>query len=222
MRAAKIPPDVLAVQRDASDPAVSAWVAANAGSGKTHVLAQRVIRLLLNGTAPEKILCLTYTKAAAANMANRVFETLGQWTALDDAAVDAHLRPQGSRTVLGAVRALVPDRLATMLLERAEVEPSRSLAELPRDERRRLLDALLRGELPWTGDEGYRKAEVTGGGVSLAEIDPRTMESRRHPGLFLCGEVLDAFGPIGGYNFLWAWATGRAAGQGAARPRPAA
>ena len=67
------------------------------------------------------------------------------------------------------------------------------------------------------GDEGYKKAEVTGGGVSLAEIDPRTMESRMHPGLFLCGEMLDAFGPIGGYNFLWAWATGRAAGLGAAR-----
>ena len=62
------------------------------------------------------------------------------------------------------------------------------------------------------------KAEVTGGGVSLAEIDPRTMESRKHRGLYLCGEVLDAFGPIGGYNFLWAWATGRAAGIGAAGP----
>ena len=47
----------------------------------------------------------------------------------------------------------------------------------------------MRGELPWTGDEGYKKAEVTGGGVSLAEIDPRTMESRKHPGLFLCGEA---------------------------------
>jgi len=139
-----------------------------------------------------------------------------RWTALDDAEVEALLRPQGARTVLGAVRALVPDRLAALLLERAQVEPTRSLAELPRDERRRLLDTLLRGELPWTGDEGYKKAEVTGGGVSLAEVDPRTMESRRHPGLFLCGEVLDAFGPIGGYNFLWAWATGRAAGRAAA------
>jgi predicted flavoprotein YhiN len=68
------------------------------------------------------------------------------------------------------------------------------------------------------GDEGYKKAEVTGGGVDLAEVNPRTMESRRHPGLYLCGELLDAFGPIGGYNFLWAWATGRAAGH-ARRPR---
>jgi predicted flavoprotein YhiN len=69
--------------------------------------------------------------------------------------------------------------------------------------------------LPWTGDEGYRKAEVTGGGVSLAEVNPVTLESHVVPGLFLCGETLDAFGPIGGYNILWSWATGRAAGIGA-------
>ena len=69
--------------------------------------------------------------------------------------------------------------------------------------------------MPWSGDEGYKKAEVTGGGVALSEVDPRTMESRRHKGLYLCGEMLDAFGPIGGYNFLWAWATGRAAGLAA-------
>jgi predicted Rossmann fold flavoprotein len=139
-----------------------------------------------------------------------------RWTALEDEAVEALLRPHGARTVLGALRSAVPDRLAALLLDRAAVDPTRSLAELSREERRRVLDILLRGTLPWSGDEGYRKAEVTGGGVSLAEIDPRTMESRRHPGLYLCGEVLDAFGPIGGYNFLWAWATGRAAGRGAA------
>src|SRR6059058_3875455 len=86
-----IPNDVLARQIEASNPSVSAWVAANAGSGKTHVLAQRVIRLLLRGTAPEKILCLTYTKAAAANMANRVFETLARWTPLSDEALDAEI-----------------------------------------------------------------------------------------------------------------------------------
>ena len=79
------------------------------------------------------------------------------------------------------------------------------------------MEQLTRGALPWDGHEGYAKAEVTGGGVSLAEIDPRTMESRRRPGLFLCGEALDAFGPIGGHNFQWAWATGRAAGVGAGK-----
>ena len=140
-----------------------------------------------------------------------------RWTSASDEDIEALLRPQGGRSVLGAMRTLVPDRLAALLLEQARVEPTRSLAELPREERRRLLDTLLRGALPWTGDEGYKKAEVTGGGVALAEVDPRTLESRRHPGLHLCGEVLDAFGPIGGYNFLWAWATGRAAGRAAAQ-----
>ncbi|TIT75261.1 MAG: double-strand break repair helicase AddA, partial [Mesorhizobium sp.] len=79
-----IPSDTAASQARASDPQNSAWVSASAGSGKTHVLAQRVIRLLLNGTDPSKILCLTYTRAAAANMSNRVFSTLSEWTALPD------------------------------------------------------------------------------------------------------------------------------------------
>ncbi len=139
-----------------------------------------------------------------------------RWTSLGDDDWVKRLEPRGARTVQAAVRAELPDRLAAALLDAADVAPERMLSELTRDERRRLIEQLVRGPLPWSGDEGYRKAEVTGGGVSLAELDPRTMESRRCPGLFLCGEVLDAFGPIGGYNFLWAWATGRAAGVGAA------
>jgi len=139
-----------------------------------------------------------------------------RWSELGDVEWEHALRASGTRTVAGAVRAELPDRLATALITSAGVEPTRMLAELKRDERRALIDTLVRGDLPWTGNEGYKKAEVTGGGLSLAEIDPRTMESRRHPGLFVCGEVLDAFGPIGGYNFLWAWATGRAAGRGVA------
>jgi predicted Rossmann fold flavoprotein len=141
-----------------------------------------------------------------------------RWTNLDEAGWEAALQPTGTRTLAGALRRELPERLADVLAAMAGVPPSRPLAQLGREERLRLIEVLVRGELPWTGDEGYKKAEVTGGGVSLAEIDPRTMESRRHPGLFLCGEVLDAFGPIGGYNFLWAWATGRAAGLAAARP----
>src|SRR6059058_1189302 len=84
-----IPNDVLARQIEASNPELSAWVAANAGSGKTHVLAQRVIRLLLAGVQPAKILCITFTKAAAANMTNRIFDALRRWTALDDADLRA-------------------------------------------------------------------------------------------------------------------------------------
>jgi ATP-dependent helicase/nuclease subunit A len=83
-----IPPVVTERQLYASDPQRSAWVAANAGSGKTHVLAQRVIRLLLDRVDPSRILCITFTKAAAANMSNRVFDELRRWTLLDDAALD--------------------------------------------------------------------------------------------------------------------------------------
>ncbi|WP_079565728.1 double-strand break repair helicase AddA [Bradyrhizobium erythrophlei] len=90
-----IPPTVRATQARASDPAASAFVSANAGSGKTHVLVQRVIRLLLDGVQPEKILCITFTKAAAANMAERVFTTLGHWVTLDDAALDDAIREAG-------------------------------------------------------------------------------------------------------------------------------
>ncbi|GAC1560479.1 MAG: double-strand break repair helicase AddA [Beijerinckiaceae bacterium] len=74
-------------QKRASDPTSSVWVAANAGSGKTHVLAQRVVRLLLDGVAPSRILCLTYTKAAAANMASRVFDMLADWSGMEDRAL---------------------------------------------------------------------------------------------------------------------------------------
>ena len=138
-----------------------------------------------------------------------------QWSRLDDRQWTDALKPSGSRTVVAALRAELPQRLAAALVDRADIDPQLTLANLTRASRLRLIDLLVRGPLPWTGDEGYKKAEVTGGGVDLAEVDHKTLQSRRCPGLFLCGEMLDAFGPIGGYNFFWAWATGRAAGLGA-------
>jgi predicted Rossmann fold flavoprotein len=129
---------------------------------------------------------------------------------------DARLREASTGSVAGLVRGELPTRLADTLVQEAGVDPATPVAHLRREYRAQLVTALARYPLPWDGDEGYRKAEVTGGGVALSEIDPRTLESRLRPGLFLCGELLDAFGPIGGYNFLWAWATCRAAGLGAA------
>ena len=140
-----------------------------------------------------------------------------QWTPFREAEWERALRPDGNRSVARALGEELPERLATALLGVAGVEPGRTLAQLRREERVRLIEMLVRGVLPWTGHEGYKKAEVTGGGISLAEIDPGTMESRKLPGLHICGEALDAFGPIGGYNFLWAWATGRAAGLAAGK-----
>ncbi len=139
------------------------------------------------------------------------------WGGRDASEWEARLTKRSAQLVLGSLRETLPARLAERLLEESGVPPTTQLAQLPRESRRTLIDRLVRYELPWTGDEGYRKAEVTGGGVALGEVDPVTLESRRVPGLHFAGEVLDAFGPIGGYNFAWAWATGRSAGRGAAR-----
>ena len=96
-------------QKVASDPAASAWVSANAGSGKTHVLVNRVIRLMLAGCPPDRILCLTFTKAAASEMANRLFRLLGEWTGLDDSELGQRIAGLGetaadSSTLLRARR----------------------------------------------------------------------------------------------------------------------
>ena len=147
---------------------------------------------------------------------------LVRWTELDERGWEEALRPAGSRTIAAALRSRLADRLGGAIAGSAGVEPGRSLAQLTREDRLRLIGSLVRGTLPCSGHEGYAKAEVTGGGIPLDEVDVSTMESRKVPGLFLCGEILDAFGPIGGHNFQWAWATGRAAGLGAALPASAA
>ena len=158
--------------------------------------------------------------AVRARLAGQAQAIQVQWSLEhDEATWQTLLQPRdgdGHGFVASRVRRVLPDRLADWLVADAGLPLDRTLATLTRPERLALIARLCRYPLPWTGDEGYKKAEVTGGGVALDEIDPRTLESRRCPGLFLCGELLDAFGPIGGHNFAWAWATGRAAGLGAA------
>lgn len=104
-------------QRTASDPATSAWVAANAGAGKTTVLVNRVVRLMLEGTPPARILCLTFTKAAAAEMSNRIFKLLGAWSILTDEDLAAELeKVEGQRVRperVGAARLLFAKALET-------------------------------------------------------------------------------------------------------------
>ncbi len=122
----------------------------------------------------------------------------------------------GRRAVATALEAALPARLAELLCSLGGVAPTLQLAQLDRARRERLLDTLADFPLPVSGSRGFAVAEVTGGGVPLGEVDPRTLESRVCPGLFLCGEILDVVGRIGGFNFQWAWATGRLAGQAAA------
>ncbi len=131
---------------------------------------------------------------------------------------DAALRPgSGASSVLGVLRRTLPDRVCTLVLAEAGVAPVEPLHRLTREARREVVRALTAFPLPVGGTEGYRTAEVTAGGVALEEVDPGSGASRLVPGLFLAGEILDTTGPIGGFNFQWAWATGRTAGEGAAR-----
>ncbi|MFZ0622658.1 MAG: double-strand break repair helicase AddA [Pseudolabrys sp.] len=111
----QIPDAAKARQIAAADPERSVFVSANAGSGKTHVLVQRVINLLLRGEDPAKILCITFTKAAAANMATRVFNTLAEWTALDDDALDAKIRLATGKAPDAARRAIARRLFANAL-----------------------------------------------------------------------------------------------------------
>ena len=137
-----------------------------------------------------------------------------QWASLD--AGDLIGRDELVTSILSRK---MPSRLAERLLQEVAVPLERRTSSLTREERHRLIDAVTAYQLPWTGNEGYKKAEVTGGGVALTDVDPKTLESRTVKGLYLCGEMLDAFGPIGGHNFSWAWATGRTAGLAAGNGR---
>jgi len=142
--------------------------------------------------------------------------------ALDRAWVSlAASRPR--LTVQSALDYDVPDSMAVAMLGALAVDGSTTLAALPREDRRRIVRALVEWPLPVTDSRGYNYAEVTAGGVDLTEIDPSTMASRVCPGLYLVGEILDVDGRIGGFNFQWAWATARVASIGmtpSSRPRP--
>ena len=139
-----------------------------------------------------------------------------RWSPLDETAWHRDL-VGATGLVTNVVAAHVPKRLADALVAECGIPAGLRATELRREDRMKLVERMVACPLPWTDHEGFRKAEVTGGGVALDEVDPKTLESRRVRGLFLCGEILDAFGPIGGHNFAWAWATGRMAGLGAAQ-----
>ena len=104
-------------------------------------------------------------------------------------------------------------RLIDMLLAVAGIPPEQKAAELSGRQRTKLVEAVKATRIPISGTMGFKKAEVTAGGVDLGEVDSRTMQSRLVANLYLAGEVLDLDGPIGGYNFQAAWSTGFLAGQ---------
>lgn len=127
-----------------------------------------------------------------------------------DAALLAEAQRDGRRSVVHCLPAELPERLRATLVELAAADTT--VAQLGRAARRRLVDLMKALTIPVHRSLGFSHAEVTRGGVALAEVDPRTMESRLVPRLYFAGEILDIDGPIGGFNFQAAFATGRLAG----------
>jgi predicted flavoprotein YhiN len=111
----------------------------------------------------------------------------------------------------------LPDRIAVTLATECEVEPAKWMSQVDRARRQKLIERVTERELPISGTLGYEKAEVTAGGVTLSEVDPSTLESRKAPGVFLCGEILDVEGRLGGFNFQWAWSSGTVVGRSVGR-----
>ena len=126
-------------------------------------------------------------------------------------------REEPKRNVMSLLSPPLPRRVVEVCLGLAGIEGNPALSQVKKESRKALVRALTELELPVSGDRGWSYAEVTAGGVSLAEIDRRNMESRKQPGLHFVGEVLDCEGRIGGFNFQWAWSTGHQAGRAIAR-----
>jgi predicted Rossmann fold flavoprotein len=133
-----------------------------------------------------------------------------------DEAVRIETAAAGKRQLAVVLSKWLPRRLAEALLPVAGLPIDRKAAALSRLERSAVMAAMKRLRLPITGTLGFGRAEVTAGGVALDEVDSRTMQSKRVPGLYVAGELLDLDGPIGGYNFQAAWSTGWLAGEKAA------
>jgi hypothetical protein len=128
----------------------------------------------------------------------------------DAAAVLGQAKLHSKRQIGTVLGGLLPQRLAEAWLAQLGLDPARPLAELRNRDLRRLAQSLGRWTLTPSGTEGWRKAEVTAGGVDTRELDSRSMASRRQPGLHFIGEVVDVTGWLGGYNFQWAWASAAA------------
>jgi predicted Rossmann fold flavoprotein len=134
---------------------------------------------------------------------------------------DSRLREAKSasrRQLVNELALTLPQRLAQAWLQRAGLPAERPMPEVPDKALRQLAESLARWRIVPTGSEGWRKAEVMAGGVNTRELDSRTMESRRQPGLFFIGEVVDVTGWLGGYNFQWAWSSAVACAEALANP----
>ena len=131
--------------------------------------------------------------------------------------IRTELRDSPRKTLGSVVDRYLPDRLTTPFMATAGVEPQTRGAHLSAKALNQLINTLKGWPLGGVRSVPIERGEVVAGGIRLDEVDPQTMESRRVPGLFLCGEILDIAGPVGGYNLQAAWSTGYVAGEAASR-----
>lgn len=135
-----------------------------------------------------------------------------------DARLVQAIAARGRASVHTLLAGMLPDSMAAAVLAALTLAGDRPGAAVTREERRRLSHALVEWELPVTGSRGYNYAEATAGGVTLNEIQARTLESRVRAGLFLVGEMVDVDGRLGGFNFQWAWASAMTAARALCSP----
>ena len=138
--------------------------------------------------------------------------------ALSEEQLDARLvrefEAQQNKQFKNSLGGLLPAKMIPVMVARSGIDPEKKVNEITRQERRRLLEAMKDMRFTLTKLRGYSEAIITQGGVSVKDVDPSTMESKRLPGLYFAGEVLDVDGVTGGFNLQIAWSTGWAAGRG--------
>jgi predicted Rossmann fold flavoprotein len=211
-------PDVQVTIVDSREPGASANHGQAKRSARSPILASRRGSFLFTHFGLSGPVVLDVSRAVSGHPHPETLQVVCDFLPqMRQEDLDIQLTQQGAtsgkRQMANVVAQWLPHRLVEAIAQLADVTADRRMAELGKAERVRLLQAIKQLPIPISGTLGFKKAEVTAGGVALDEVDSRTMQSRLVPGLFFAGELLDLDGFIGGYNFQAAFSTGYLAGE---------
>lgn len=204
------------VLRDLPGVSAPAVVEVRSGTGRRLAVASGAVLCTHFGVSGPAVLDVSRHWIAASADDPEAHVVVGWLPGVDAGAFVAAWEAAGGGAA-AFLRRRLPERLAAALCRAAGADPAAPVSRVAREGRRSLGEAVCAMRLPVTGDRGFTHAEVTAGGVPLAETRLDTLASRVCPGLHLAGEILDVDGRIGGFNFQWAWASGFVAGYGIAR-----
>ena len=193
--------------------AVEATLEVRAGSGKRLATFTGSTLCTHFGLSGPAVLDISRYWLDAQRDAQQSTLVINWWPGETPQSFEAQVLALGKQAPITLLRRQLPDRLARALCSAAGLEPSAPGHSLTRDQRKALVRTVVEWPLPIIGSRGFTHAEVTAGGLPLDEIELKTMASRVCPGLYLCGELCDVDGQIGGYNFQWAWSSGYVAGS---------